>query len=69
MADDRAEEGIQSGFPQDPADFDADPRIAWSKLDEKFLLETDEGNEFEWDATLKRWIPMVGYILARLQTR
>lgn len=54
------EEGIQSGFPQSPSSFDADPRVSFSKLDNTFILETEEGNEFEWDTTLKRWIPVVG---------
>lgn len=51
-----------SGFPQSPSEFDADPRIAFSKVDEKFLLETEEGAEFEWDNALRRWIPVVGIV-------
>jgi hypothetical protein len=43
-------------FPQDPAEFDSDPRISWSKLDEKFILETEDGQEFEYDTGLKRWV-------------
>jgi HIV Tat-specific factor 1 len=54
-------EGVQSGLPQDPTEFDADPRVSWSRLDSKFILETDDGNEFEWDTALKKWIPVVGY--------
>jgi HIV Tat-specific factor 1 len=53
-------EGGPSGFPQSPSEFDADPRVAFSKVDEKFLLETEEGAEFEWDGALRRWIPVVG---------
>lgn len=61
MADDgRPEEGVQTGFPQSPSAFDADERISFSRLDHKFLLETEEGNEFEWDTALRRWIPVVG---------
>lgn len=56
----RPEGGLQSGFPQSPSTFDADERVSFSKLDDKFILETDEGNEFEWDAALRRWIPVVG---------
>ena len=59
-SDDRPEEGLLSGFPQSPSSLDADPRVSFSKLDNKFILETDEGNEFEWDTALKRWIPVVG---------
>ncbi|RDW76471.1 U2 snRNP complex subunit CUS2 [Aspergillus mulundensis] len=46
-----------SNFPQDPADFDSDPRISFSKLDNKFILETDDGQEYSYDTILKRWIP------------
>lgn len=45
-----------SNFPHDPSEFDSDPRISFSKLENKFLLETDDGQEFEWDTVLKRWV-------------
>jgi hypothetical protein len=45
-----------SRFPTDPADFDSDPRISFSKLDGKFILETDDGQEFAYDDALKRWV-------------
>ena len=61
MAD--SDEGHQSGFPQSPSEFDTDPRVSFSKLDDKFILETDEGTEYEWDSALKRWIPVVGFAL------
>lgn len=48
------------GFPRDPAEFDSDPRISFSKIDNKFILETEDGQEFEFDTALKRWIPKVG---------
>ncbi|KAL4950753.1 hypothetical protein BDW69DRAFT_201950 [Aspergillus filifer] len=48
-----------SNFPQDPSDFDSDPRISFSKLDDKFILETDDGQEYSFDNILKRWIPTV----------
>ena len=51
--------GPLSEFPQDPHDFDSDPRISFSKLDDKFILETDDGQEYEFDTALKRWIPTV----------
>lgn len=62
MADqsDDALQGLRSGFPQSPSAFDDDPRISFSKLDEKYLLETEEGNEYEWDSALRRWVPVVG---------
>lgn len=51
--------GGGGGFPQDPSEFDSDPRISFSKLDNKFILETEDGQEFEYDATLKRWVQAV----------
>jgi hypothetical protein len=48
-----------SSFPSDPSEFDSDPRISFSKLDDKFILETEDGQEFEFDSALKRWIPSV----------
>ncbi|KAI1404718.1 hypothetical protein F4819DRAFT_97268 [Hypoxylon fuscum] len=46
-------------FPTDPADFEQDERISFSKLDSKYIAVQDDGSEFEWDAQLKRWIPVV----------
>jgi len=60
MADGKPEEGHQTGFPQSPSAFDDDPRVSFSRLDDKYILETDEGNEYEWDSDLKRWVPVVG---------
>jgi len=48
-----------SSFPQNPEEFDADPRVSFSKLDSKFILETEEGQQFEFDDGLKRWVPVV----------
>ncbi|EAW07743.1 U2 snRNP complex subunit CUS2 [Aspergillus clavatus NRRL 1] len=48
-----------TSFPQDPAEFDSDPRISFSKLDNKFILETEDGQEYVYDSVLKRWIPTV----------
>ena len=48
-----------SSFPQNPEEFDADPRVSWSKLDNKFILEADDGQEYEFDDGLKRWVPVV----------
>ena len=45
-----------TGFPKDPSKFDSDPRISFSKLDNKFILETDDGQEYEFDDVLKRWV-------------
>jgi HIV Tat-specific factor 1 len=49
-----------SGFPQSPSDFDGDPRISFSKLEDKWMLETEDGVEYEFVNGLKRWVPVVG---------
>ncbi|PWY83083.1 hypothetical protein BO94DRAFT_519621 [Aspergillus sclerotioniger CBS 115572] len=54
-------------FPQDPAEFDSDPRISFSKLDNKFILETEDGQEYVYDTVLKRWIPTVDEDLLQQQ--
>lgn len=48
---------MDAPFPTDPAEFDADERISFSKLDSKFLAVLDDGTEFEFDADAKRWVP------------
>lgn len=50
---------VKVAFPQHPKDFNDDPRVAYSKLDDKWLLEDDDGQEFEWMEHLKKWIPVV----------
>ncbi|OTB08875.1 hypothetical protein M426DRAFT_316901 [Hypoxylon sp. CI-4A] len=57
MADPQAAPGLS--FPTDPQEFDQDERISFSKLDNKYIAVQDDGSEFEWDAQLKRWIPVV----------
>ncbi|KAI0022223.1 hypothetical protein F4780DRAFT_734624 [Xylariomycetidae sp. FL0641] len=57
MADTEPPPGLP--FPTDPQEFDADDRISFSKLDNKFVGVLDDGSEFEWDNELKRWIPTI----------
>lgn len=58
-----------SSFPIDPADFDADDRVSYSKLDNKFLLVQEDGTEFEFDDAIKRWIPVVDEALMEEQQK
>ena len=46
-------------FPTDVAEFDSDPRISFSRLDNSFLLETSDGREFLFNSILKRWVETV----------
>ena len=51
---------VASRFPTDPAEFGNDERISWSKLDNSHILETEDGQEFVFDTSLKRWVLQVG---------
>ncbi|KAL8949231.1 MAG: hypothetical protein Q9222_004648 [Ikaeria aurantiellina] len=57
----------RSSFPTDPEDFDADDRVSFSKLANKFILETEDGQEFEFDDALKRWVPVLDNALLEQQ--
>lgn len=48
-------------FPREPDDFENDPRVSYSKLDKKYILEDDDGTEWEFDDVAKRWIPSVRF--------
>ncbi|KAJ5816023.1 Nuclear mRNA splicing factor-associated protein [Penicillium robsamsonii] len=54
-------------FPTDVAEFDNDPRISFSKLDNSFLLETSDGREFLFNNILKRWVETIDEALIRKQ--
>lgn len=47
-------------FPHTPDDFEQDPRVSFSKLENKYILENDDGSEWEWNDAAQRWIPLVG---------
>jgi HIV Tat-specific factor 1 len=53
------DENSQGGFPTVIERFGDDPRISWSRLDNKWVLESDDGAEYHFDDALKRWIPVV----------
>ena len=48
-------------FPPNPEEFDADDRISFSKVDNKFILEAETGQEYEYDHALKRWVEVVRF--------
>lgn len=50
---------IKMDFPTDVAEFDSDPRISFSRLDNSFLLETNDRREFLFNSILKRWVETV----------
>ncbi|KAK5946956.1 hypothetical protein PMZ80_001101 [Knufia obscura] len=49
----------QSDFPTEPSRFADDERVSWSKLDSKYVLETEQGGEYEWDDALRRWVAVL----------
>lgn len=56
MSPERSPEPVR--FPVDPAEFADDVRISWSKLDNNWILETED-EEFTYNASLKAWNPVV----------
>ncbi|KAF7951462.1 hypothetical protein EAE96_006771 [Botrytis aclada] len=62
-------EGATAPFPTIPEEFDADDRISFSKLDQKYLLVQDDGTEFEFDDAIKRWIPVLDEALLEEQQK
>ncbi|QUC18395.1 uncharacterized protein UV8b_02636 [Ustilaginoidea virens] len=48
---------MEPPFPTDVQEFDADDRISFSRLDNKFIAVQDDGTELEFHQELKRWLP------------
>lgn len=42
-------------FPQDPDSFPDDPRVSFSKQTQTYILEDDDGNEWEWLPGPQKW--------------
>ncbi|MCJ1394032.1 hypothetical protein MMC18_006910 [Xylographa bjoerkii] len=59
----------RSTFPQNPDEFDADPRVSFSKVTNKFILEADDEQEYEFDDALKRWVPVLDDALLEQQRK
>ncbi|KAJ5180655.1 hypothetical protein N7492_003865 [Penicillium capsulatum] len=58
--------GPSRNFPLEPSEFDNDPRISFSKLDNKFVLETEDGQEFVFDEVIKRWVQTVDLLWSQV---
>ncbi|CAZ80273.1 unnamed protein product [Tuber melanosporum] len=59
--------GGGSSFPTTREEFEADPRVSWSRLTGKWSLEADDGTEFEYDEGIKRWVSVLDETLAEQQ--
>lgn len=69
MADLHDGEVAVAPFPTNPEEFDADDRISWSKLDNKFVLVQENGDEFEFNGAVKRWVRVIDESEAEQQQR
>jgi HIV Tat-specific factor 1 len=58
-----------SSFTTNPEHFDSDDRISFSEVNNKFILELDDGTEFEFDDAIKRWIPVLDEALMEEQQK
>ena len=50
---------VKIAFPKTRQDFDQDPRVSFSKLENKWILEDDDGQEYEWNEAVQKWTPVV----------
>ena len=46
---------VKVAFPQTTEQFETDPRVSFSQLSETWILEDDDGQEWEWNDTFKKW--------------
>lgn len=46
-------------FPEDPDSFNDDDRIAWSNADKTYILQDENGEEWEWKESVRKWISSV----------
>lgn len=49
----------REAFPTNPEDFDADDRISYSKTSETYVLEAEDGSEWEFAPKAGKWVAVV----------
>ncbi|KEQ94429.1 hypothetical protein AUEXF2481DRAFT_98602 [Aureobasidium subglaciale EXF-2481] len=54
-------------FPATEAEFKNDVRVSFDKTSEKWILEDDNGEEYEWNAQFEKWVPSVDEALMQQQ--
>ncbi|KAJ9647719.1 hypothetical protein H2199_001493 [Coniosporium tulheliwenetii] len=64
---DDALSAARTAFPQTPEDFESDSRVSYSKLEQKWLLEDDNGSEWEFNEALAKWVPATDEALLEQQ--
>ena len=53
---------MTSPFPRDIAEFDDDERIAFDKVDNKYILEDENGVQWEFNEKVGRWTQTVSVL-------
>ena len=46
-------------FPIDPDEFNNDDRVSFDQVTQTHKLEDENGDEWEWLATARKWVPVV----------
>lgn len=46
-------------FPQEISEFKDDARIHFSKTEDRYHLEDEDGSEWEFNERAKKWLPVV----------
>ncbi|KAE9965984.1 hypothetical protein EG328_009237 [Venturia inaequalis] len=54
-------------FPSSVEEFNADPRVSFSRQDGRYILEDHDGSEWEWEESLGKWIAAVDEKLLKQQ--
>ncbi|KAF1356115.1 hypothetical protein BDV97DRAFT_341042 [Delphinella strobiligena] len=56
-------------FPQTEEEFKNDVRVSFDRLNNKWVLEDDDGSEWEWNETISKWVPSLDEADIELQQR
>ena len=54
-------------FPTTEEEFKNDVRVSFDKLSNKWMLEEENGAEYEWNSQFEKWVPSVDEALAQQQ--
>ena len=46
-------------FPQSIEEFNRDDRVSFDKSSDKYILEDNDGSEWEWNDSIEKWVPLV----------
>jgi HIV Tat-specific factor 1 len=60
-------ESPRAVFPTTEEEFKNDVRVSFDKSSSKWILEDDNGDEYEWNAQFEKWVPSVDEALMQQQ--